>query len=377
MERLNRLSLKTSLFLLMAVAAAGASMLSILVQNLCTSWTARIIQKYTSVHNDKLLVVQSEFSAKDELLIELLKWTSSLFPIAVFCVLIFLAARKFYATKLERPMALLIEGADQISRQNLDFRMSYDKRDEMNDVVQAFEKMRGELASNHIKMWRAVEERKRLNAAFAHDLRTPVTALKGYNDLLIEYLPSNKLTLEKTKQVLRSVSISIARIEQYIDGMSSISRLEDIRVHKADIRPARLDEALQEVLNLLVPQDCLHYRFSMSIPEPTVRIDDKFVMRVAENLISNAVRHAAAEIVIECRTIEGALTLTVGDDGAGFSDEGLRMAKRPYYHDPSTIKGETGIGLYICEILCEKHGGGLSVANGENGGASVTATFSC
>ncbi|MBD3917407.1 HAMP domain-containing histidine kinase [Paenibacillus sp. PR3] len=377
MERLKRLSLRTSLFLLMAVAASGASILSILVQNGCASATGRIMRKYTAVQSDNLLVVHSELSARDELLVQLLKWTSNLFPIVIFCLFIFLAARKYYLSKLERPIALLIEGADQISSHNLDFRLSYDGKDEMNEVVQAFEKMRVELENNHIKMWRAVEERRRLNAAFAHDLRTPITALKGYNDFLIEYLPSNQLTLEKTRRVLHSVSISIARIEQYVESMSSISRLEDIRVHKTDILPVRLNEALHELLSMHVPPDRLRYRLRMSIQEAKIRVDDELVIRVAENLISNAVRHAASEVVIECRTMEGELALTVRDDGAGFSGEGLRMAKKPYYHDPLTIKGQAGIGLYICEVLCRKHGGSLALANGENGGASVTAVFSC
>ena len=71
-----------------------------------------------------------------------------------------------------------------ISNNNLDFSIKYDSKDELGELCSSFETMRFTLANNFSEMWRQMEERKQLNAAFAHDLRTPLTVLKGYNEIL-------------------------------------------------------------------------------------------------------------------------------------------------------------------------------------------------
>lgn len=71
-----------------------------------------------------------------------------------------------------------------ISNNNLNFSIKYDSKDELGELCSSFETMRFTLANNFSEMWRQMEERKQLNAAFAHDLRTPLTVLKGYNEIL-------------------------------------------------------------------------------------------------------------------------------------------------------------------------------------------------
>ena len=70
-------------------------------------------------------------------------------------------------------------------------------------------------------MWRQVEERKELNAAFAHDLRTPLTVLKGYNDMLQD--SDNP----QTRRIAVTMSKNISRIEHYVSSMSNLRRMEE------------------------------------------------------------------------------------------------------------------------------------------------------
>ena len=85
----------------------------------------------------------------------------------------------FYHMKLKRPIGVLLNGITRIQNNDLDFSLSVLSNDEMGRLCAAFEGMRGELLKTNRLLWQQAEERKRLNAAFSHDLRNPITVLKG------------------------------------------------------------------------------------------------------------------------------------------------------------------------------------------------------
>ena len=103
------------------------------------------------------------------------------------------------------------------------------------------------------------------------------------------------------------------------------------------------------------------------------------LFQVYENLLSNAARYAKENIWATVETDGVYLTLTVRDDGPGFPPSTLKRAMDPYYRaDKNTsLEGEMhfGLGLYLCRVLCQKHGGSLQVANSPQGGAEITARF--
>ena len=101
---------------------------------------------------------------------------------SAFCIIA--AALLFYRNRLQKPLAELRAASEKIANNDLDFSIDYDSNDELGQLCASFEIMRSTLADNFSKMWRQVEERKALNAAFAHDLRTPLTVLKGYHEML-------------------------------------------------------------------------------------------------------------------------------------------------------------------------------------------------
>ena len=95
------------------------------------------------------------------------------------------------------------------------------RRGRAGQLCASFEAMRAALAQNFSEMWRQMEERKRLNAAFAHDLRTPLTVLKGYNEML------QASGDEQTRTTAITMQRHISRLENYVDTMSHLRRLED------------------------------------------------------------------------------------------------------------------------------------------------------
>lgn len=285
---------------------------------------------------------------------------------SALCILA--AAMLFYKNKLKKPLALLAAASDKISHNDLDFSIAYESKDELGRLCVSFEAMRRALAENFSAMWRQMEERKQLNAAFAHDLRTPLTVLKGYNEILqangSSQVGETALTMQK----------HIARIERYVDSMSHLQRLEDAEPVYREVRLRELAASLSAEAKLVCAQAGKALAFENGTAETKRSVDPEMIAQVFHNLLSNAVRYAAIRVKITCAEADGGLVLSVSDDGRGFSQKALQAAASPYFTEETNRAEHFGLGLYICKILCAHHGGFLKLENLATG-ARATAFF--
>ncbi|QAT49466.1 HAMP domain-containing histidine kinase [Caproiciproducens sp. NJN-50] len=390
MDRLKKafynLSLKKSfmlymlLFLLLATALSSVSInLADSVKNRINFSYADTDNKYTVSNRTGSVVIFSpppEYTPKDQEIITVCNAVQIGSVPLFFGFCIVMAALFFYRNKLKKPIELLDKASGKIASNDLDFHLSYDSRDEMGQLCTSFETMREALRENNLAMWRAVEERKRLNAAFSHDLRTPLTVLRGYTDFLKNYLPQGKVTEEKLLSTISTMSGHIARLENYVRQMGEIQKLEDVTAHLQDVEIGALAEQLQSAAALLVKDSGLTLDFTNEIKQSHMTLDPSIVMRVYENLISNAIRYARDTVRVRLQCEGETFCVGIADDGQGFSEEDLQMALRPYYKRKSDADQlHFGLGLYICKTLCEKHGGAVAIRNSRNGGAVATAGF--
>ena len=110
--------------------------------------------------------------------------------------------------------------SDRILSDDLDFKVESSCTNELGQLCVSFEEMRKNLYESNYELWKSLEERKRLNSAFAHDLRTPITVLKGYADLVKQF--SGRLSPEKQAEILQKMSSQISRLEHYTEKMNCI-----------------------------------------------------------------------------------------------------------------------------------------------------------
>ena len=280
----------------------------------------------------------------------------------------------FYNRELKKPIAILLDASRKIADNQLDFQVEYQKQNELGMLCTAFEDMRSALYENNREMWRSLEERKRLNSAFSHDLRTPLTVLRGYADFLEKYIPDGKVTEEKLLSVISMMNGQISRLEHYTQKMNAVQKLEDIVPNVRPISAEELFANLHETGQMICGDK---FQWKSTPDHGNLSVDTELVMQVYENLISNALRYAKGSVAVNCDISETILTLSVLDDGEGFTEEALKNAAQPFFRDEKEPdKTHFGLGLYICRILCEKCGGTLALQNHENGG-KVTATFFC
>ena len=276
---------------------------------------------------------------------------------------------------------MLTVASEKIGANDLDVTIPQPSADELGKLCASFEKMRDSLEQNNKAMWKAMEERRRLNAAFAHDLRTPLTVLQGYSDFLLEGLPAGEVTPEKAAETVDTMKRSLTRLQRYVEGMNSLQKLEDLSPSRKPVSLDLLCSQLRETAEILRGPE----GFALTVSGGgELVLDQELVFQVFENLMQNAARYVRDKVEISVKRNRGFLSLTVADDGPGFPPEALKKAAEPYYRaDKAASPGSAeevqhfGLGLYICRLLCEKHGGMLLLKNRPQGGAAVTALFSC
>ncbi|WP_411329376.1 ATP-binding protein [Blautia hansenii] len=295
---------------------------------------------------------------------------------------VILMLKQFYKNRLKRPFALLEKGVLEIQKQNLQFSLEYESQDEMGQLLKSMDKMRETLVENYEYMWKLIEEQKQLNAAFAHDLRTPLTVLKGYCEFLSRYLPQGAVSQEKMTDILLLMTNQLERLSDFSKTMKEVRNLDEYPIEKEKTELfhfCRTIEGIVEALNMggavTLSVKCL----SEEMEKQTVFFDENIVLEVLDNLLSNAIRFAKSQVIVSVEIEEKAagkyMYLYVEDDGKGFLDSELHKAIAPYYSSQQEEE-HFGIGLYICNMLCNLHGGTVSLANRiEGNGAIISASF--
>ena len=355
------MGLKRSFVLLAVLCLLAALLLTAGVYAVCSCIAGGYPRGGIAIAPDGTITELEQPSAEQERILRLLGGIQ----IASIAVLpvggLGLAGVLFYQLKLKGPISVLQMGTERIRDHDLDFTIPEVSKDELGQVCAAFETMRAELLRSNQELWRQAEERKRLNAAFAHDLRNPITVLKGTVKLLRRGAGD--------EQALDRLEVYTRRIEQYVEAMSGVQRLEQLPVEPRPVSLSQLGNELKETAGLLAPALSLSCRFP---EEGWVNLDHGLFLTVAENLIANAARFACSRMELSLKTDNGFLMLTVADDGPGFPQELIQNGPKPFGKRDGDA-AHFGMGLYTCKLLCQKHGGDLWLENGP--GAVVLASF--
>lgn len=301
-----------------------------------------------------------------------------LFPVMAYGGLGWLAFRRFYRVHIERPLGELSAAAQRIAAQDLDFSIDLVCGRELGRLSKTLEAMRASLLEAQRELWRTAEERRRLNAAFAHDMRTPVTVLKGTVEMA-------KMRLARGSEVgereLDTIEGQVVRLERYAQAMGGVAKLEDRPVEREEMSVPELVERLRahavEVVAARSPE--LDVRLEEDCGEgaavsQAAWVDLPLVEEVLDNLLSNACSHARECVAVLVCAEGGALDVCVTDDGDGFTPEALHRGCDPFYSENKSSE-HFGLGLNISHVLCGLHGGSLDLSNAEQGGARVRAHF--
>lgn len=297
------------------------------------------------------------------------------------CAICFAAsARGFYRRKLQEPIEAMDKAARRIAAGDLAFSVScvHDgSRSELDRLCASFETMRAQLACNNKAMWRTAENRRKANAAFAHDLRTPLTVLKGRAEMLSACAAAGSVDVAALDEAARAMQRQTERLQRYVESMADLAEADEcvVELREGDIG-AWFVRAVAEGSDLARCAGMMLEANAGGLPRRAL-FDDVALSRIVENALSNALRYAEAVVRLTCSWDDGMLTLRVDDDGPGFAEAALAHACEPFWRDADEKRradsAHFGLGLNICATLCERHEGSVRLENACGGGASVIA----
>lgn len=245
-------------------------------------------------------------------------------------------------------------------------------------------KRKEELLELSTRLASANQELKRLDAAksefisiASHQLRTPITAIKGYISLVLE--GSYGKVIPSVQDVLNKVYMVNNRMSQLVEDLLSVSRIESGRV-QYNFSETQLEPLVADIVDmfmLMAKEKSLSLKIKLPKASlPTLAIDSNKIREVISNLIDNAIKYTKeGGVTVSVEKEENFAVIRVKDTGIGIDPADTKRVFEKFTRSSETMKLDvsgTGLGLYVGKNFVEAHGGRLSV---ESEGPGKGSTF--
>jgi len=202
-----------------------------------------------------------------------------------------------------------------------------------------------------------------MSAVLAHEIRNPLTSLKGHSQLLMESLTS--LGLEKPRSKAERVVNEAVRLEHITNDL-----LDFVKQGELDRAPTDLSQLVRDSAAAAVPAD----RLKLELPEeiPVLSVDGPKLGQLIDNLLQNAVQAGSGPVEVSLVVSAGEVALSVRDHGPGLPAGQEDRIFEPFV--TTRVRG-TGLGLAIARRIADRHGGTLAASNHPEGGALFRLTL--
>ncbi len=270
----------------------------------------------------------------------------------------------------------LTAAARQLGSGDFSARAKQDGSDEVTELATAFNRMADELAARATRLQASDAARRQLLADVSHELKTPVTTIRGYLETLA--MPEVQLDPQTRGRHVAVARREIHRLERLIGDLLDTARLE-AGAAEMDIS----EVAVADLFDLVIGRhehECRSrsIRLTSSIgPGADLCTADAFRLEQAlTNITTNALRHTrdGGRIELRAERTTGAIVFAVTDDGEGIAPEHLPLIFDRFYKTGSAKKGTpsgSGLGLYIVKTIVERHGGQVSAASELGRGTTI------
>lgn len=216
-------------------------------------------------------------------------------------------------------------------------------------------------------------------ALAAHELRGPITVIRGYLEVLETELAGGALS-DDQRQLMERLSVSANRLSSYVNNILNVSRYD--RKHlKIHLREDRIDDIIKSMLDDLSMRARTQNRLlSINIPAglPTIAADRNSLSEVIGNLVDNALKYTneGGQVIVSAAVKDNFLEVSVSDNGIGIPSSLLGHLFTKFYrsHRSRESVGGTGLGLYICKAIVESHGGSIGARSTEGQGSIFSFT---
>lgn len=323
-----------------------------------------LILRYRMTAQFRNKTLRSIFPSADLLLIIiiLLEILASLFVISYIF-------GKYLGKKIDKLLTVVYK----IEQQDLDFEIQKSKLFEVDQALDALDHMRIALRQSLSKQWYDDKMRQDQLSALAHDLKTPLTIIRGNMELLFE----TSLSTEQ-RECAEYIENSSLQMQDYVQTLIEATKswdsyqpcMKKVNMGSLLMRLKNQIDGLCAVNNITLHWDCGQY-------PAYITADHDLLIRMLVNVLSNAVEHTpqGGNVTFEVWEYNNELSFRITDTGTGFSDEALKHATEQFFMDDDSrnSKSHYGIGLYVAASIAKKHGGKILLENSVvASGAKVT-----
>jgi histidine kinase len=263
------------------------------------------------------------------------------------------------------PLNKLNYAANEIRKGNLDCEVSINCKDEVGELYQSFEEMRKRLKESLVQQKQYEENRKELISNISHDLRTPITSIKGYIQGIKDGIADSP---EKMEKYINTIAGKADDMDKLIEELFLFSKL-DLKKLPFNFQKIDITEYLKdcvEELSFDLKKNNINLDFNYIEKQIFCFADVQQLKRVILNIITNAskyfVKDKEPRVVIDLVEKADNVEISISDNGIGISSEILPSIFDRFYRGDSarnTTTGGSGLGLAICKSIIEEHGGSI------------------
>lgn len=281
----------------------------------------------------------------------------------IFRLISIITITLIWAKKLAKELNPLLEASEEIGKQNLDFQVKKSNIQEFNVILESLEKMKVGLSESLRTNWREEEKKRNQISALSHDIKTPLSIIKGNSELLGE----TNLT-EEQQTYLNYIRKNTSRIDKYIQTLMLVNKSNQANeLNFTQIRAKEFVENIEKLAKEFTSTYKLNLLEDINYDDDFLIVDLKNFERAFLNILSNAEeqspKSSTIKLIICSKTDK--LQISILDQGHGFTGEDLLYATDQFYQGDKSrhSKENYGIGLFVAEQIINMHGGSLILEN--------------
>ncbi|QNO14528.1 HAMP domain-containing histidine kinase [Alkalicella caledoniensis] len=331
--------------------------------------------EYVTINGQDVGIILYTYPPPPEFLSKLLRLILSTFAVGMITLLTHITFSVYLISRrVTKPMKELYMSIDKISKNDFDFDITYSANDELGTLCQGFQTMKNKLKDYHNRELVANETKKQLVASISHDLRTPMTSIKGYVEALQDGLASDP---KKFNHYLSIISSKVESLNRLIDDLFELSKIDvgqlKMTKEKVDVK-SFIYGFYMDIKEEAGWQDIIISKEFINIDTCIIDVDTTRLVQALNNVVYNAFKFCNKEIVLSCYAQGDSIHFSVVDDGLGVPNSEIPFIFDKFYkvEKARTTKSGSGLGLAIAKGIITQMGGTIEVYNNEN---TTGATF--
>lgn len=276
-----------------------------------------------------------------------------------------------FIKRIVKDMTYISDSITHITSGNTGERIEMPRQDEIGEIAIRINDMTGQINRFMFLEREALQSNKDLIACVAHDLRTPITSVKGYLDLALD---TKHYELEERQSFLKIAQAKANRLEYLIQDLFNYTKLMsgEITLHRSTIDLVQMVEQMVEEFYPLFREEQLecHTEYNVSLLE--MELDGELIARAVQNLLSNAIKYGkdGKQVFVVLERLAAEVQIRVTNFGLIIPEESIEHIFDKFYRVESsrnTSTGGTGLGLNIAYEIVKLHGGSIQVASSKQG----------